>query len=278
MTTGLRIAVPDDPLVDPLALPLRQGPLALRARVEVRPWARLGESLDGGDADVALLPAHLVIERAARVEIVPGISVASEGAIGAARLLHTGPLREVRTIESRAPGHVAEWLVDSLFVSSGAEPPRRVPNAADAILVAGRGAGDDPASGLTALDLGAAWSELTGLPFVWYLWAARPDALDREGYALLHTARTRGRHALAPAIHPRTQHRLGSRQLDGLAAFWAAAARAGLAGESQPLRFLPLSQGSACRAKAEVLRAARSRSGLFSGRIAPGKNGKSGPE
>lgn len=278
MTKSLRIAVPDDPLVDPLALPLRQGSLAPRTLVEVRPWARLGEALDQGDTDVALLPAHLVIERAARVEVVPGISVSSEGAIGAARLLHAGPLRAVRTLLSRAPGHVAEWLVDALFVSSGAEPPRRVSDAPDAILEASPGAAGDPPHGFTALDLGTAWSELTGLPFVWYLWAARPEALDREGYALLHTARTRGRHALAQTIHPQTQHRLGSRQLLGLTAFWAAAARVGLADEPQPLRFLPLSQGSACRAKAELLRAAKGRSKLFSGRITPGKNGESGSE
>ena len=126
--------------------------------------------------------------------------------------------------------------------------------------------------GTTKLDLSAAWDALTGRPIVWSLWAARPGAVDRDTYTLLHTVRTRGRHdaraiaeRLAPprgidparveaALGTRAMYRLGTPQLEGLARVWSAAAARGWIREPQPLRFLPLSEGSACHAKAELLR------------------------
>ena len=39
---------------------------------------------------------------------------------------------------------------------------------------------DAPRLGLHVLDLGAAWKELTGLPMVFALWAARREYADRE--------------------------------------------------------------------------------------------------
>ena len=50
----------------------------------------------------------------------------------------------------------------------------------------------------TSQDLGAAWHALTGLPFVYAVWAGRPDAVDAEAIAALQQSlddgpRARGR-------------------------------------------------------------------------------------
>ena len=52
----------------------------------------------------------------------------------------------------------------------------------DAALVIGDRALDIDAAalGATKIDLGVAWKEMTGLPFVYAVWAGRPDALDHE--------------------------------------------------------------------------------------------------
>ena len=38
------------------------------------------------------------------------------------------------------------------------------------------------------IDLGAEWTRLTGLPFVWAFWAGRPGAIDAAGVAALQAA------------------------------------------------------------------------------------------
>src|SRR3569623_1372014 len=86
-------------------------------------------------------------------------------------------------------------------------------------------------------DLGAEWKRMTGLPFVFALWAGRPDAVDDAGIALLREslrmglaaraelARARAEaHGGPPALYERyltenIHYRLGSEELSGAGAF-----------------------------------------------------------
>jgi chorismate dehydratase len=84
------------------------------------------------------------------------------------------------------------------------------------------------------LDLGAIWTEHTGLPFVYAFWAGRAGALDAAGVRALQEARDRGiaqPDAIARdyfAAHPEHQP-LGARYLrDNIKYFLAAEDRAGL--------------------------------------------------
>ena len=45
---------------------------------------------------------------------------------------------------------------------------------------------DHVAAGLTKIDLGAEWTRLTGLPFVWAFWAGRPARPGRRRSRALH--------------------------------------------------------------------------------------------
>jgi chorismate dehydratase len=49
-----------------------------------------------------------------------------------------------------------------------------------------------PSPGVEKIDLGAVWTDLTGLPFVWAFWAGRPDAADGRVVTLLQQAAATG--------------------------------------------------------------------------------------
>lgn len=273
MTPRWRAGAPDDLVVAPLVSGLDAPPVSERLELSWAPPCELARRLDAGELDLALLPAPEIARRAGAVEVVPGLAVASEGPAGA--LLHLRvPLAEVRRIVSTAPGHAAETLVATLFAAGGRPvaidpwpgPLEAALVAQGAVLVAGDDAlrGDAPAgrSAPQVLDLGAAWTELTGLPLVWWAWAARPGTIDRRTYGLLHAARTRGRRELesiaargpergvplgrARAALDGAVYRLGRRQLAGWRALCDAAARAGLLPSPVELTFLPLGTAARC--------------------------------
>lgn len=119
--------------------------------------------------------------------------------------------------------------------------------AADAALVIGDPAlFIDPADyGAEKTDLGQAWTEMTGLPFVWAFWAGRADAADAAVVAALRAAAEAGmRHAddVADAycadrperqplarryLREHLMFRLSPRALDGLRAYYREAAAVG---------------------------------------------------
>jgi chorismate dehydratase len=252
------------PLVDGIDLP------PWNERAAVRRFAHgseLAAAFDAGAVMVALLPAGELLARGAEVEVVPGIAVGTDGAAGHAALVHDVPLEEVRTIASAAPGHAAEPLTRLLFAEAGADvrllPPDRLADA-DARLLVGGAALEASRSGVRGLlDLGSAWTALSGLPFVWFAWVARPGVVDRSAYAFLHSVRSRGRRRLAAgqlleaASLERIAYRLGRRQLEGLREFGRAAAARGLVESTAGPRLVTLSAGSACEDAARRIRRER---------------------
>lgn len=273
MTMRRRAGAPGDLVAAPLLSGLEAPPVSERLELSIAPPLELARRLDAGELELALLPSGEIARRGAAVQVVPGLAVASEGPAGA-RLHLRVPLDQVTRIVSTAPGHAAELLAATLFAASGravaVEPWTGSLEGAlvahGAVLVAG----DDalrwsPPGGRRepqVLDLGAAWTDLTGLPMVWWAWAARPGAIGRETYALLHAARTRGRRELeaiaargpgrgiasesARAALNGALYRLGRRQLAGWKAFGRAAFEHGLLREPMDLTFFPLRATGGC--------------------------------
>jgi hypothetical protein len=223
----LRVGAPEGGVIDVLVWGLDLAPWSSRFElVRARP-AELISGLGRGDLDLALAPAPLAASGALDVDIVPGLSVCTNGPSGLARRALRVPLSEVRTVESPEPGHAAEALCAVLFAESGRSI--RLVHAGsgvtpDATLVTETD--EDAGAAGESIDLGDAWTSLTGLPMVWWLWAARPGMVGRETYAVLHTARTRGKHARPD--HVGARFRLGRQQVAGLIALIDAAARHGL--------------------------------------------------
>jgi len=109
---------------------------------------------------------------------------------------------------------------------------------------------DHEALGLEKIDLGEAWTALTGLPFVWAFWAGRPGGVDAGAVAALQAARDAGvaasdaiadaycgpaRAALGRAyLRENMKYGLGADERAGLERFFEWAAEAGALRRARP--------------------------------------------
>lgn len=244
------------------AAPLVYG-LDLEPRFELQRAvpSRVAERLHEGLSDLGMIPS---IEYArGEYAIVPGVAIASRGPVGSVALFLRGPLQYVRRVALDTSSRTSVALTKLLLRERLGRDPEYVAMApgvdamlegCDAALVIG-----DPAlyyaGQAERLDLGAAWSERTGLPFVWAFWAGRPGALRPADVLRLQQALEEARQALpeiARAWSPgdparaalnesylRTNivYALGQAERDGLSAFYARAAAAGLIPSAPELRF-----------------------------------------
>lgn len=160
--------------------------------------SRLLKRLVAGDFDAGTIPA--IDYAQASLEIVPGIAIASRGAVRSVRLVHQKPLADLRTVAIDSSSHTSVALLRVLLRERLSREPEylvRSPDveamlqAADAALLIGDpalfAAGDRP-----YLDLGAEWTKLTGLPFVYAFWAAPLGRLEAADAARLQGALARG--------------------------------------------------------------------------------------
>jgi chorismate dehydratase len=221
--------------------------------------ARLAELLAAGEIDLGLIPS--IEYGAGDYRIVPGIAIASAGAVRSVSLFHQVPLDAVRTVALDASSRTSVALLKVLLDErSGRQPeyvvmPPRLDEMlarADAALMIG-----DPALGseatLPRLDLGEEWTARTGLPFVYAFWAGRAapagtvgrlqEAL-REGLgaipriALAFDGKVPG-HAADNEAYLRSNivYRFGEREQAGLREFYRRAHALGLIPRVPEMRF-----------------------------------------
>lgn len=220
--------------------------------------------LHEGRVDVGLIPA---IEYArGDYAIVPDVAIGSDGPIASVALFSRVPVSEIGTLALDVSSKTSvaltrilcarRWGIRPQF--SPAEPDLQVMlSTADAALVIGDPAlAIDPAAArATKIDLGSEWRALTGLPFVYAVWAGRPEALGAAHVAALQTARDRGMQAvdeIAAAagegdcarfeqvrtyLRDNLKYGLGEAERAGLARFHELAAELGLVPATRPLRF-----------------------------------------
>ncbi len=137
----------------------------------------LAKMLHENALDVALVPVFEAL-RHPGYQLVDGASIASDGAVFSVFLAYRGELRYVKKIAldpaSLSSAHLLRVLLaeyHNLRPEYGAD--------GDAQLLIGNQAIEfrmNPANAdWRILDLGAEWKRCTGLPFVFALWAMRPD-------------------------------------------------------------------------------------------------------
>jgi len=184
--------------------------------LERAPWctvrfdvpAECARLLHAGEIDLGLVPAIELLRGPVRYDVVPGLAIACRGPVLSVALFTRVPVREIRTIALDTSSRASAGLLRLLCAQSFGIAPayvERPPDLsamltdADAALLIGDPALDAPweALGLEKIDLGQAWFELTGLPFVFAVWAARPGVLTDAVVAGLHEARDRGQRAIA---------------------------------------------------------------------------------
>ncbi len=214
-----------------------------------------------GAYDAALVPVGeaLVV---AEARLVRGMAIAAEGACESVKLFHRVPLDRVRSVALDRESVTSNMLLRVLAAERlGIAPEWRVPSptdpfppAADAFLSIGDKTFHVDPRAFEGVDLGQAWTEWTGLPFVFAAWAVmgappaglaqRLAAARRAGVAALG-AIARRESAKLGIEAPFAEHYLrdclrfdlGAREEEGIARFCDLARRHGLLPPSAAPRF-----------------------------------------
>jgi chorismate dehydratase len=239
----------------PLLAGLEAGvPAPFPYRFRTEEPAECAAQLASGRAAAALVPTA-VLPAIPDAFAFPGLGVAARGEVRSVLLISRVPLEQVRTLAAHTASRSSVILARLLLAERwGARPhvvPARPPleamlSAADAAVLIG-----DPAlhaqgrTGLREIDLAGAWSEWTGLPFVFAVWGARstaPEGLEALLEASFAYSLERWRellprwaeahaveHAEARAYLERAlTHRLGEAERAGLHEFLKRSAAVGL--------------------------------------------------
>lgn len=261
-------------------LPLLEGldehfPEENRIRATPRELAAL---LAAGEVDIAVVSTFEGLRSAHRLRLIPGAGICSHGPVRSVQIFSKVPPAEMRSVlldrASLSSSHLAQVVTRRHL---GIVPEFRLSTEPFAAEFDWRGAPEDAflAIGDTALrwegtfphalDLGQAWKEMTGLPFVYAGWFVREGVeLSARQIAAFAEARARGERRigeivarldpalvaahggaeslcdyLGRAIH----HGVGDRELAGLEAYRAHLLEAGLLASDTPeLRLAVTSQ------------------------------------
>ena len=159
--------------------------------------------LHEGAIDIGMIPSIEYLRGTSSYVIVDGMGIISDGPVASVALFSTKPLDRIQSIALDTSSRTSTGLVRVLCRESfGLEPEfvtmlpsiEEMVTRCDAALLIG-----DPALyldhvrlGLTKIDLGEHWTEMTGLPFVWAFWAGRASGISAEARDVLIRARDAG--------------------------------------------------------------------------------------
>jgi len=200
-------------------------------------WAHpkeLARKLWAGEVDLALVPVWEVLTRS-RTRVLEGMAIGSKGEVRSVGVFSEKPLGECRSIRL-TPNSVTSVQLWRLIA---AQKQIHLPEepAGDARLLIGDEALEEwnRRGGQGVLDLGRAWTDWTGKPFVFAVWALGPDVrinrteLERFRGACLDGIERRrelaGDEREGEYLTRCIRYGLGPEEKDGLAEF---ARRAGL--------------------------------------------------
>ena len=174
----------------------------------------LARDLAAGALDAALVPVFEVL-RGPRYFVADGVAIASDGPVFSVFLAHRGSLAEVRTIALDPASLTSAHLLQVLLAEfHGLRPKcldaRKCGGKADAQLLIGNQAIDyrlADTEGHHLLDLGEEWKRCTGLPFVFAVWALRPDLPNAQSVAeAFRRLKTAGVGAISEIVAEEKEH------------------------------------------------------------------------
>jgi chorismate dehydratase len=218
----------------------------------------VADALHAGHIDLGVIPS---IEYAAGdYAIVPRVAIASRGPVRSVCLFHRGPLGDVRRValdsSSRTSASLSRILLrermgrDPEYVVMPPSLPAMLAAADAALLIGDRALYAE--GGEARMDLGQAWTDETGLPFVWAFWAGRPGAAGPADVARLQAVVAEAQTALGAIassydgghaglnedyLRRNIAYRLGEAEAAGLREFYRRAYGLGLIGRVPELRF-----------------------------------------
>ncbi len=175
------------------AAPLAHFLLSVDDRVAVtfgRPSELLAELADGR-ADAALVPVAAFLATPG-LRMIDGIGICADGRVESVLLKCRRPLAEVRLVEpdsaSRTSNALAAILLTEHLGLAAEVRPVRPGEQADAAVCIGDRALCEPPAPAGDYDMAAMWKEMTGLPFVFAVWAYRDDCRDPDGLSRIARA------------------------------------------------------------------------------------------
>jgi chorismate dehydratase len=243
-------------------LELRNDLFSLRFDVPSKCAALLHE----GSIDVGMIPSIEYLRGVQPYRIVPGCGIVSSGVVASVALFSTKPVEQIRAIAVDTSSRTSIGLLRVLcFESFGIDPsfvamPPRIDQmltSCEAALMIGDPALylDHEARGLFKIDLGAKWTALTQLPFVWAFWAGRAGAVSPQALDALVAARDAGvaasdkiaaaycgplRAALGQAyLRDNIKYALGHHEQAGLRRFYELAEKHEVVAAQRALAFYP---------------------------------------
>jgi len=150
----------------------------------------LARKLLAGEVDVAPIPSIEWARNASRLRLLPRLCVSSDGAVDSIQLVSPKAIEDIRTI-GVTPESATSVVLTKILFPHAAHVPLEEP--ADAKLLIGdaslRSAFEDPTP---HHDLGRIWTERTGLPMVFAVWACAdpaPDGVEELEDALVASVR-----------------------------------------------------------------------------------------
>lgn len=209
--------------------------------------SRLADRMAAGDLDVGLIPVAEFF-RGNNYQMIPGLGVISDGPVGSVLMFSRRGLKEIRTLALDEGSRTSSALVQMMLIRKLGIRPRlvklavdsnRIPEEVDGLLLIGdRAMGQAPAGFQKEWDLGQIWQMEMGLPFVYAVWAIRPEATltpsQKAGFAEVHrhgisqleaiAHRESGGHGLPPSairsyLTKNIRFELGAREAQGMELF-----------------------------------------------------------
>jgi len=218
-------------------------------------------------ADVALLPV-IDYQRMENLTLVPAGGIASDGPTLTVRIFSRVPIPQIRELACDPDSHTSVALAKIILSRRHDLRPELtdLSRASDApeqarLLIGDKVVCEEPHGFPHQLDLGREWKAMTGLPFVFAAWMARPGVDLTRLQEHLKQAKQRGRadidHVIAQYAIPRgwppelarqyltqnLQFDIGPRELEAIRHFHRLAAEMGMISTPLELRvFDPASQ------------------------------------
>ncbi|NOT61621.1 MAG: menaquinone biosynthesis protein [Acidobacteria bacterium] len=235
--------------------------------------SRCAAMLAAKQADIALIPV-IEYQRIPNLLVIPNVAVAAKRQVRSVLLAARKPLPDVTTLALDTSSRTSQALVQIILAERYGVKPHLIEHTprlnaafalgeADAALFIG-----DPALclttqaealGLTIYDLAEEWQSLTGLPFVFAVWAVRAESLTVEPSQLVRDfleAKAEGLRRvpdiaaqfaaelslplpdLLNYLHVNVNYDLDEANRTGLERYYELAATHGLIEAAHPVRFL----------------------------------------
>jgi len=162
----------------------------------------LNAALLDGDLDVSAMSSIEYARNADRLALLPVASISAAGAVDSIQVFSRVPFEQIRSVAVTPHSATSVALLRILVgpevtFAPLAGPPADAFDAVDGVLLIADEALHGLRDGLAPVhtDLGERWRNLTGLPMVFAVWAARPDVASHTQLAhltsLLRDAQTR---------------------------------------------------------------------------------------